>query len=163
MTETTDPSCVCGEPATPGTAHRTDGPCYVDDQPAPADRTAVLTADERAMLSFALDLAQDRIFYSEGEFTDEDQAAVDSLRRMADEAQQPEVEVDATILAELQQHLAEHTPSCNARTDHLMRRAAWALGAPRPTHVGGNAEDCPACTGTNPDYPFICPGPNPTA
>jgi hypothetical protein len=29
-------------------------------------------------------------------------------------------------------------------------------------HIGGraNAEDCPACTGTNPDYPFICPGPD---
>jgi hypothetical protein len=31
-----------------------------------------------------------------------------------------------------------------------------------PVHIGGgaNAEDCPACTGTNPDYPFICPGPD---
>ncbi len=29
-------------------------------------------------------------------------------------------------------------------------------------HVGGgaNAEDCPACAGTNPPYPFICPGPD---
>lgn len=28
-------------------------------------------------------------------------------------------------------------------------------------HLGGgaNAEDCPACDGTNPPYPFICPGP----
>lgn len=26
-------------------------------------------------------------------------------------------------------------------------------------HTGGNAEDCPACSGTNPPYPFICPGP----
>lgn len=25
-------------------------------------------------------------------------------------------------------------------------------------HVGGNAENCPACAGTNPPYPFICPG-----
>jgi hypothetical protein len=24
---------------------------------------------------------------------------------------------------------------------------------------GANAEDCPACEGTNPPYPFICPGP----
>ncbi len=30
--------------------------------------------------------------------------------------------------------------------------------AAAPAHVGGNAEDCPACSGTNPDYPFICPG-----
>ncbi|MGC5534279.1 hypothetical protein [Streptomyces sp. SR-10] len=30
-----------------------------------------------------------------------------------------------------------------------------------PTHLpkGTNAEDCPACKGTNPDYPFLCPGP----
>lgn len=27
-----------------------------------------------------------------------------------------------------------------------------------PRHTGGNAEDCPACSGTNPPYPFICPG-----
>lgn len=31
---------------------------------------------------------------------------------------------------------------------------------PAPAHIGGgaNAEDCPACHGTNPPYPFICPG-----
>jgi hypothetical protein len=30
-----------------------------------------------------------------------------------------------------------------------------------PQHIGdgANAEDCPACEGTNPPYPFICPGP----
>ncbi|MFJ8049283.1 hypothetical protein [Streptomyces luteogriseus] len=34
------------------------------------------------------------------------------------------------------------------------------LGAEAPAeHRGGNAEDCPACSGTNPPYPFICPGP----
>ncbi|MGW8762350.1 hypothetical protein ACWGN5_07605 [Streptomyces sp. NPDC055815] len=29
-----------------------------------------------------------------------------------------------------------------------------------PVHIGdgANAEDCPACSGTNPPYPFICPG-----
>ncbi|MFM9629407.1 hypothetical protein ACKI10_17490 [Streptomyces galilaeus] len=29
-------------------------------------------------------------------------------------------------------------------------------------HLGGraNAEDCPACKGTNPPYPFLCPGPD---
>lgn len=41
---------------------------------------------ERSMLRFAMDLAQDRIFYSgPGEFTDEDQAAVNSLKRLAGE------------------------------------------------------------------------------
>jgi hypothetical protein len=38
-------------------------------------------------------------------------------------------EPDPTLLAELRQHLADHTPSCNARTDHLMRRATAVLGA----------------------------------
>ncbi|MGP4084156.1 hypothetical protein [Streptomyces sp. KR55] len=40
-------------------------------------------------------------------------------------------------------------------------------GGPCPLHTepaehvgnGANAEDCPACAGTNPPYPFICPGP----
>jgi hypothetical protein len=32
----------------------------------------------------------------------------------------------------------------------------------RLAHIGNraNAEDCPACHGTNPPYPFICPGPD---
>ncbi|MGC5531606.1 hypothetical protein [Streptomyces sp. SR-10] len=32
-----------------------------------------------------------------------------------------------------------------------------------PTHQpkGTNAEDCPACAGANPPYPFLCPGPTP--
>ncbi|MGW2520492.1 hypothetical protein ACWC09_26455 [Streptomyces sp. NPDC001617] len=37
--------------------------------------------------------------------------------------------------------------------------AKWHGNAQQPKHVGGNAEDCPACKGTNPPYPFICPGP----
>lgn len=34
-----------------------------------------------------------------------------------------------------------------------------------PVHLakGTNAEDCPACHGTNPDYPFLCPGSPTTA
>jgi hypothetical protein len=46
----------------------------------------VLTDAERTMLTYALDQAQERI-WSEDSFTDEDQAAVDSLRRLAGEAQ----------------------------------------------------------------------------
>lgn len=53
--------------------------------PAPV----VLTAAERQFLAFALDLAFDRMV-SEGGFTDEDHAALDRFRRMADEAQQAE-------------------------------------------------------------------------
>lgn len=54
--------------------------------PAPADRATVLTDTERTMLTYALDEAQEHIWYRDG-FTDEDQAAVTSLRRLADEAQ----------------------------------------------------------------------------
>jgi hypothetical protein len=52
----------------------------------PVDRAAALSPAERAMLTYALNQAQERIWSEDG-FTDEDQAAVDSLRRMADEAQ----------------------------------------------------------------------------
>lgn len=41
-----------------------------------------LSGSERTMLGYALDLAEDQILTTDG-FTDEDQAAVDSLRRMA--------------------------------------------------------------------------------
>jgi hypothetical protein len=47
----------------------------------------------------------------------------------------------------------------------LHRMAAEAQHTPAettpPVHLaaGTNAEDCPACKGTNPDYPFLCPGP----
>lgn len=46
-----------------------------------------LTDAERTMLAYALDQAQERIWSEDG-FTDEDQAAVTSLRRLTDEAQQ---------------------------------------------------------------------------
>ncbi|MFE1205674.1 hypothetical protein ACFW5V_28720 [Streptomyces sp. NPDC058762] len=38
-----------------------------------------------------------------------------------------------------------------------------AARGPNPQHVGGraNAENCPACWGTNPPYPFLCPGGTP--
>jgi hypothetical protein len=34
---------------------------------------------------------------------------------------------------------------------------ARLIATGRIAHRGGNAEDCPACHGTNPDYLFICP------
>jgi hypothetical protein len=33
---------------------------------------------------------------------------------------------------------------------------------PRHLWQGANAEGCPACSGTNPPYPFLCPGPDTT-
>lgn len=53
--------------------------------PAPADRAAVLSPAERTMLTYALNQAQLRI-WSVGGVTDEEQAAVVSLRRLAGEA-----------------------------------------------------------------------------
>ncbi|MFP3986931.1 hypothetical protein U9R90_05390 [Streptomyces sp. E11-3] len=52
--------------------------------PAPVDRAVVLTETERTMLTYALDQAQEHIWSRDG-FTDGDQAAVTSLRRLADE------------------------------------------------------------------------------
>jgi hypothetical protein len=48
-----------------------------------------LTDAERQFLTFALDQAAEEMSLADG-FTDEDQAALDKFRRMADEAQQPE-------------------------------------------------------------------------
>lgn len=53
--------------------------------PEPADRAAVLSTTERDMLRYALDLAQEQMFSRGDEFTEDDQAAVDRLRRMAGE------------------------------------------------------------------------------
>jgi hypothetical protein len=52
----------------------------------PAGLTAALTEAERTMLAHALGLAQDRILTEDG-YTDEDQAAVTSLRRLLTAAQ----------------------------------------------------------------------------
>ena len=55
----------------------------------PTEQTAALTDAERTMLTYALDQAQEHIWSRDG-FTDEDQAAVTSLRRLAAETQPPE-------------------------------------------------------------------------
>lgn len=55
---------------------------------------------------------------------------------------------------------AIHVTAARFRQLSEALQAAGYLDAQgRPLHQGGNAEDCPACSGTNPDYPFICPGP----
>lgn len=52
-------------------------------------------------------------------------------------------------------------PEPDAASTLLERRMADEAQQQPDTavHVGGNAEDCPAFHGTNPPYPFICPGP----
>lgn len=54
--------------------------------PEPTDRAAVLAAlsdREKGMLAFALEMAQEEIYARSLDFTDDDKAALDSLRRMA--------------------------------------------------------------------------------
>lgn len=55
-----------------------------DDSPR-ATVSETVAEDERGMLRFALGLAQEKV-WSEGGFSDDDQAALDSLRRLAGEA-----------------------------------------------------------------------------
>ncbi|GHI91304.1 hypothetical protein [Streptomyces olivaceus] len=58
---------------------------------AEAQQPVTLSPAERTMLDYALDQAQERIWSDDG-FTDEDQAAVDSLRRLT--ADQPAAGAD---------------------------------------------------------------------
>ncbi|MCX5336926.1 hypothetical protein [Streptomyces sp. NBC_00140] len=90
--------CRCGDWREPGAevddendwhAHLADAVLAV--LPPPADRAAALTEAERTMLAYALDQAQEHIWSRDG-FTDEDQAAVTSLRRLAAEAPAPETQ-----------------------------------------------------------------------
>jgi hypothetical protein len=57
---------------------------------APADRAA-LSDTERQFLTYALDLAADQMASRGNEFGTEDTAALEKLRRMAAEAQQPKI------------------------------------------------------------------------
>ncbi|MEW2302036.1 hypothetical protein AB0958_19020 [Streptomyces sp. NPDC006655] len=66
-------------------------------------------------------------------------------------------------------HLAElglidiDTDRLDAPSGYPMRRSDCRPTAPDPApehlDAGANAENCPACKGTNPPYPFLCPGP----
>lgn len=54
---------------------------------------------------------------------------------------------------------AEAAPHVTVKGRTAAEELARLLATGRIAHKGGNAEDCPACHGTNPPYPFICPGP----
>ncbi|WP_406156919.1 hypothetical protein [Streptomyces canus] len=73
----------------------TDADAVLAVLPPPADRAAALTDAERAMLNYALNQAQLRL-WRHGPATEEDQSALNSLRRLADEAQQ-QPETDAVV------------------------------------------------------------------
>jgi len=97
QTDTDCPACEAGiehieHCPTPET-HNWGCGCPTDELPAPAvgqpaeaqPADEALTAAERQFLKFALDLAFDRMVSDSG-FTDEDDAALARLRRMAEEA-----------------------------------------------------------------------------
>lgn len=75
----------------------------------------------------------------------------------------------AAVLAEcdaMEQAMADGHASLNRLRDHIARIRTALAAQPQdgPTsaaaHTGGNAEDCDACAGTNPPYPFTCPAPD---
>lgn len=60
--------------------------------PAPDQRAVMLTDREKAMLGFALEMAQEEIHARSLEVTDEDRAALEGLRRLAEAQQDAEPE-----------------------------------------------------------------------
>lgn len=82
-------ACDCGDYLEPGAAREVIARMLEAATQKTTDQAVVLSAAERTMLTYALDLAQDQIHSRGDEFTDDDQAAVDSLRRTADETQPP--------------------------------------------------------------------------
>lgn len=65
-----------------------DGLAGPDGEESAVDRAAVLSPAEQNMLRFALDLTQEHLLSRGDEFTDDHQAVLEKLRRMADQAQQ---------------------------------------------------------------------------
>lgn len=98
------------------------------DEPAPAglgvsatpshtDQAAVLLSKaERLMLRHALDLADANVSARPDEYTAADEAALTSLRSLADEAQQPEPSVHGESVAHLA-GLHDDEPTVDARQD----------------------------------------------
>lgn len=197
---------MLAEPAAPPSA----------DQPALRDRAAVLTVREKAMLGFALEMAQEEIHARMLEFADDDQNALTSLQRLAAETAAPATQAEARPTRYTVNPVAEHadpgdiyaitvdyrgddrwavlrhglclsddgkwdrervssereeewldthrfdlTTAKRLATEQAtdLAPSKWRGRGSQPQHVGGNAEDCPACSGTNPPYPFTCPGP----
>jgi hypothetical protein len=69
----------------------------------------------------------------------------------------PEHRFDLDTALRLAKEAAPHV-TVKGRTAAEVLARLIATG--RIAHRGGNAEDCPACFGTNPPYPFLCPGPD---
>ncbi|MEU8316682.1 MULTISPECIES: hypothetical protein [Actinomycetes] len=101
----------------------------------------------------------DRVRSTDGDYTV--QAAAEYLDDLATEID------EAAEAARAQQPGAEahHTGQCTCISTPEVDDSGQILHgsyclAYAPTHQpkGTNAEDCPACTTTNPPYPFLCPG-----
>ncbi|MDH6226235.1 hypothetical protein [Streptomyces sp. MJP52] len=84
-------------------------------------------------------------------------------------AHQPAYDAVYAYIRNLGDELPTSTVQRNAMiwraVNAALNAAPAATEATAPQHIGGgaNAEDCPACHGTNPPYPFICPGEETTA
>ncbi|MET9138867.1 hypothetical protein [Streptomyces parvulus] len=97
------------------------------------DTARTLSPAERTMLGYALDQAQERI-WSEGGFTEEDQAAVDSLRRLTAVVPVSSPPADQTALREI---AAQAIRDSNGSPEAL----AWWTQHPQliPAHVYADA------------------------
>lgn len=86
---------------------------------------------------------------------------------LTDEQRDQLLRATAGVTAAVQAYATALLPAIQAAAAQFRQLSAALQAAGyldedgRPLHQGGNAEDCPACSGTNPDYPFICPGPAP--
>ena len=99
----------------------------------PTGQTATLTEAERAMLTYALDQAQERIWSEDG-FTDEDQAAVTSLRRLAAETPGPETQGGKSPVCEGFRWIGQSFATCDRcgqpAWDHAGEEVAVAGAGP---------------------------------
>ncbi|MFE0472575.1 hypothetical protein ACFW2V_13270 [Streptomyces sp. NPDC058947] len=102
--------------AQPGASACESDACDCDSAPCPVDHAAeaqtpvTFTSAERRMLTFALDEAQEKIWSQDG-FTDEDQEAVDSLRRLVRASDSARV-VSSDVVQRLSRVREAHQETC---------------------------------------------------
>jgi hypothetical protein len=104
--------------------------------PEQTDRAAVpLTAVERQFLTFALDLAFDRMVSDDG-FTSEDEAALETLRQMAAEEQPAETPMFGSIACTCIPFTRQTDPPriLNRPTDTVDMISGWEIGRDCPHH-----------------------------
>ncbi|MFB6805434.1 hypothetical protein [Streptomyces sp. NPDC056387] len=85
---------------------------------------------------------------------------------ITDEQRDQLLRASAGLTAAVQAYIAAMLPVAQAWTAQLRKLSAALQAAGLldergwPVHLGEgeNAEDCIACRGTNPPYPFLCPG-----